>query len=82
VGEANAALARYDGLLMGMVNPAVMLSPLTNQDGNGRIGLLLISLILFSKQRLASLMFYLSAYLESHRDEYYARLRAIPERGD
>jgi hypothetical protein len=32
VGEANAALARYDGLLQGMVNPAVMLSPLTNQE--------------------------------------------------
>ena len=29
VGEANASLARYDGLLMGLVNPAVMLSPLT-----------------------------------------------------
>lgn len=32
VGEANAALARYDGLLMGMVNPTVMLSQLTNQE--------------------------------------------------
>jgi Fic family protein len=32
VGEANAALARYDGLLAGMVNPAIMLSPLTNQE--------------------------------------------------
>ncbi|MEJ2646112.1 MAG: Fic/DOC family N-terminal domain-containing protein, partial [Gammaproteobacteria bacterium] len=32
VGEANAALARYDGLLMGTVNPAVMLSPLTDQE--------------------------------------------------
>ena len=32
VGEANAALAHYDGLLMGMVNPTVMLSPLTNQE--------------------------------------------------
>ncbi len=32
MGEANAALARYDGLLMGMVNPAVMLSPHTNQE--------------------------------------------------
>ena len=31
VGEANAALARYDGLLMGMV-PAVMLSPLTSKE--------------------------------------------------
>ena len=31
-GQANAALAHYDALLMGMVNPAVMLSPLTNQE--------------------------------------------------
>jgi len=46
VGEANAALARYDGLLLGMVNPTVMLSPLTNQEavlsskieGHGRRG--------------------------------------------
>ena len=32
VGQANAALARYDGLLQGIPNPAVMLSPLTTQD--------------------------------------------------
>ena len=32
VGEANAALARYDGLLQGIPNPAVMLSPLTTQE--------------------------------------------------
>mgnify|MGYP003599878395 FL=1 len=31
VGQANAALARYDGLLQGIPNPAVMLSPLTTQ---------------------------------------------------
>jgi len=29
IGEANAALARYDGLLHGMVNPGILLSPLT-----------------------------------------------------
>ncbi|MFK5947756.1 MAG: Fic/DOC family N-terminal domain-containing protein, partial [Methylococcales bacterium] len=29
---ANAQLARYDGLLQGIPNPAVMLSPLTNQE--------------------------------------------------
>jgi Fic family protein len=29
IGEANAALARYDGLLHGIANPAVLLSPLT-----------------------------------------------------
>ncbi|MCW7555331.1 hypothetical protein NX722_22410 [Endozoicomonas gorgoniicola] len=32
VGEANAALASYDGLLQGIPNPAVMLSPLTTQE--------------------------------------------------
>jgi Fic family protein len=32
VGQANAALARYDGLLQGIPNPEVMLSPLTTQE--------------------------------------------------
>ncbi len=32
VGEANAELARYDGLLQGIPNPGVMLSPLTTQE--------------------------------------------------
>lgn len=51
-------------------------------DGNGRIGRLLIPIFLFQKKALASPMFYLSEYLESHRDEYYARLRAISNEGD
>ena len=52
------------------------------KDGNGRIGRLLIPLFLYSKKRLASPMFYLSAYLEAHRAEYYARLRAISADND
>ncbi len=32
IGQANAALARYDGMLESMVNPAVLLSPLTMQE--------------------------------------------------
>src|SRR5690606_28553581 len=32
VGEANAALAEYSGLLQGIINPAVLLSPLTAQE--------------------------------------------------
>ncbi len=51
-------------------------------DGNGRIGRLLIPLFLFQKRTLASPMFYLSEYLESHRDRYYQRLRAISDDGD
>ncbi len=32
IGDANAELARYDGLLQGIPNPAIMLSPLTTQE--------------------------------------------------
>jgi len=52
------------------------------KDGNGRIGRILIPLFLYHKQKLERPMFYLSAYLERHRDEYYARLRGISQDGD
>jgi hypothetical protein len=52
------------------------------KDGNGRIGRLLIPLLLYQKGTLATPMFYLSEYLESHRDIYYARLRGISQDGD
>jgi hypothetical protein len=32
IGPANAALARYDGLLQSVINPDVMLSPLANRE--------------------------------------------------
>ena len=32
VGRANAALARFDGMLQTIVNPEVLLSPLTTQE--------------------------------------------------
>ena len=46
-------------------------------DGNGRIGRILIPLFLYNKQILSSPTFYLSEYLEEHRDEYIARLRDL-----
>jgi len=52
------------------------------KDGNGGIGRLLIPLFLFNKGRLSGPMFYLSQYLEQHRDEYYARLRAISQNNE
>ncbi|MCB1615951.1 MAG: Fic family protein [Pseudomonadales bacterium] len=52
------------------------------KDGNGRIGRILIPLFLYQKKTLSQPMFYLSEYLESHRDEYYARLKAISAEGD
>jgi len=52
------------------------------KDGNGRIGRLLIPLFLYAKGRLFAPMFYLSAYLEANRDEYYRRLQGISREGD
>ncbi|VAW44416.1 Fic domain protein, Pden_3305 type [hydrothermal vent metagenome] len=52
------------------------------KDGNGRIGRLLIPLFLYQKKALSQPMFYLSEYLESYREEYYQKLKAISETGD
>jgi Fic family protein len=49
---------------------------------NGRIGRILIPLFLFEKGLLSSPMFYLSAYLDEHRDAYYERLKAISRNSD
>jgi Fic family protein len=46
-------------------------------DGNGRVGRILIPLFLMEKKLLGSPVFYISAYLEAHRDTYYDRLSAI-----
>jgi Fic family protein len=46
-------------------------------DGNGRLGRMLVPLFLFEKGRVSRPTFYVSAYLESHREEYYARLRDL-----
>lgn len=51
-------------------------------DGNGRIGRLLIPLFLYYKKVLSRPMFYLSSYLEKHREEYYKRLRDISDKND
>ncbi len=46
-------------------------------DGNGRIGRMLVPLILYEKGLIASPMFYISAYLERNRPVYYERLLAV-----
>lgn len=50
-------------------------------DGNGRLGRILIPLFLFEKEILNSPMFYISEYLEAHRDEYYSKLNDITRGG-
>ena len=52
------------------------------KDGNGRIGRMLIPLLLFQRRALSRPMFYLSEYLEEHRKEYYDKLLRITEAAD
>lgn len=52
------------------------------RDGNGRIGRMLIPLILYKRRALSRPMFYMSEYLEQHRDQYYDQLLAITNEGD
>jgi len=51
-------------------------------DGNGRIGRLLIILVLLEQQALPVPLLYVSAYMEENRREYYERLQAVRERGE
>ena len=51
-------------------------------DGNGRVGRLLITLLLIAKGVLPSPILYLSAFFEATREEYYARLLGVTERGE
>lgn len=51
-------------------------------DGNGRIGRILIPIFLFDRKLLNSPVFYISAFFEKNRDEYYSRLLAISEEND
>lgn len=51
-------------------------------DGNGRIGRLLISLLLVAWGLMSQPLLYLSNYIEAYRQEYYERLLAVSQKGD
>jgi len=52
------------------------------RDGNGRIGRMLIPLMMYVKNILSLPMFYVSAYLEKNRDQYNYRLSNLSKVGD
>lgn len=51
-------------------------------DGNGRIGRLLIILLLIEWSLLSQPWLYLSAFFETHRTAYYDHLLAVSQRGE
>ena len=51
-------------------------------DGNGRIGRILIPLFLVRRGSIASPSLYISGYLETNRDGYYQCLENISRKGD
>jgi Fic family protein len=51
-------------------------------DGNGRIGRIIIPLLLVRRRSIVSPSLYISGYLETHRDKYYQCLENISRKGD
>ncbi|HEX2897678.1 MAG TPA: Fic family protein [candidate division Zixibacteria bacterium] len=51
-------------------------------DGNGRLGRLLITLLLCAEGALTEPLLYLSLYFKSHRDDYYSKLQSVRVDGD
>ena len=52
------------------------------QDGNGRMGRLLVPLFMLAKGLLPSPSFYISEYLDGHHEMYYERLLAVSRDND
>jgi len=52
------------------------------EDGNGRIGRMLITLMLWRLRVLSEPHFFVSGYFERHKDEYIERMRAVSAEGD
>jgi Fic family protein len=52
------------------------------EDGNGRVGRMLITLMLWQSGVLSAPHFFVSDYFERNKDEYIERLRAVSASGD
>lgn len=50
-------------------------------DGNGRVGRLLISFLLYEREILQTPVLYISHFFRRHRQEYYDRLQEIRDHG-
>ena len=88
VGELMAAWERYahaqpeDRLVQIAVLHAEFEAIHPFADGNGRLGRMIVPLHLWQTKQISKPMFYVSGYLEAHRDAYYDRLLGVSRDGD
>ncbi|MBD8678082.1 Fic family protein [Sphingomonas sp. CFBP 13720] len=88
LGPAMDALVRFirDGGMRPLIRTALVhvefeaLHPF--QDGNGRIGRMLITLMLWKLGIIGQPNFFVSGYFEAHKGEYIERMRAVSADGD
>jgi len=52
------------------------------EDGNGRLGRMLITLMLWNEKLISAPHFYISGYFEQHKDEYIETLRRVSSHGE
>ena len=84
-------LARWERFLHDRTQPPLIHAALVHYqfeaihpflDGNGRVGRLLITLLLCEREILPAPLLYLSAFFEATRADYYDGLRHVTERAD
>jgi len=91
VNEMHQALGDLENFLHDNTHPPLIQAGLVHSqfetihpfnDGNGRIGRLLITFLLVQRSVLHRPLLYLSLFLKRHRAEYYDRLTAVREAGN
>lgn len=90
-GELSNGMGRWDSYINGeapdrLIQLAVLhaefeaLHPFL--DGNGRLGRMCVPLFMYQAELIHRPMFYISAYFERNREEYYERLLAVSRDDD
>jgi Fic family protein len=91
LNEMEAALSDFEAFLHNETLPPLIVAALAHYqfeaihpfgDGNGRVGRLLISLLLHERGLLPQPLLYISAYFERSGSEYYDRLLRVSTHGD
>ena len=86
LSAADRAIGRLAGESRRLPNPHLVHAQFEGihpfRDGNGRVGRLVITLLLVERDVLKAPLLYLSAWFESTRQEYYARLLGTTAAGE